>query len=151
MQYQHLDEVVVHEKTVIATWWHCAFHRPCAILLTVIFLRHSICMALYSLYCAEVPLRNCSLTPIVPISAYIADPVDSLISVEMMDFVVTELNFIFRHRMTSGSDFLCHLLPLTLYRYSSVLCVELCTIFNINIKHVRQYDMPLWIIIDNSN
>ena len=23
----------------------------------------SICMALYSLYCAEVPLRNCSLTP----------------------------------------------------------------------------------------
>jgi len=30
--------------------------------LSVIFLYDFICMALYSLYCAEVPLRNCSLT-----------------------------------------------------------------------------------------
>jgi len=31
-------------------------------LVAVIFLHDSICMALCSLYCAEVPLRNCSLT-----------------------------------------------------------------------------------------
>ena len=28
-----------------------------------------ICMALYSVYCAEVPLRNCSLTHLVPMNS----------------------------------------------------------------------------------
>ena len=30
--------------------------------LSLIFIHYSICLVLYSLYCAEVPLRNCSLT-----------------------------------------------------------------------------------------
>ena len=34
------------------------------IIIIIIFLHDSICVALYSLCCAEVPLRNCSLTRI---------------------------------------------------------------------------------------